>query len=168
MRTGEMVNKMFQCFELCAQAGAEMFSIESTGGKEVHDEALINADLQGIIFSLGILGVSDMNYIWKRIVRISKKYDIIPAGDTACGFANTAMVLADKGMIPKTLAALDRVATVVRSLQAYLSGAIGPSKDCAYEGPYIKAISGILLSDCTIESKLGDGKKIQVVFSKRK
>lgn len=146
MRSGEMAEKMFRSFELCAEAGADMLSIESTGGKEVHDEALVNADLQGIVFSLGVLGARDMNFIWERIVQIANHHKIIPAGDTACGFANTAMVLADKGMIPKILAAIDRVATVVRSLQAYNQGAVGPSKDCAYEGPYLKAITGVPIS----------------------
>ncbi len=146
MRSGELTSKMFRSFELCAEAGADMLSLESTGGKEVHDDALVNADLQGIIFSLGVLAVRDMQYVWKKVVDISQKYNVIPAGDTACGFANTAMILADKGMIPKTLAAVVRVATVVRSLQAYLAGAKGPSKDCAYEGPYLKAITGVPIS----------------------
>jgi methanol--5-hydroxybenzimidazolylcobamide Co-methyltransferase len=32
--------------------------------------------------------------------------------------------------------------TVARSLVAYERGAVGPSKDCAYEGPFLKAITG--------------------------
>jgi methanol--5-hydroxybenzimidazolylcobamide Co-methyltransferase len=39
-----------------------------------------------------------------------------------------------------------RVATVPRSLVAYRMGAVGPSKDCAYEGPYLKAIAGVPIS----------------------
>jgi methanol---5-hydroxybenzimidazolylcobamide Co-methyltransferase len=35
-----------------------------------------------------------------------------------------------------------RVMTVPRSLVAYERGAVGPSKDCAYEGPFLKAITG--------------------------
>ena len=146
MRSGEMAEKMFRSFELCAAAGADILSIESTGGKEVHDEALVNADLQGIVFALGVLAVKDMDYLWERIVKISDKYGVIPGGDTACGFANTAMVLADKGMIPKILAAVVRTAAVARSLRAYRKGALGPSKDCAYEGPFIKAMTGIPIS----------------------
>lgn len=146
MRSGELTKQMFRTFELCAEAGADMLSIESTGGKEVHDDALLNADLTGLVFSLGVLAVRDMQFIWEKIVSLSEKYNVIPAGDTACGFANTAMILADKGMIPKTLAAVDRVASVVRSLQAYLAGAKGPSKDCAYEGPFIKTLTGVPIS----------------------
>ena len=52
------------------------------------------------------------------------------------------MMLAHSRYIPKVWAALVRVLTVARSLVAYERGAVGPSKDCAYEGPYIKAITG--------------------------
>jgi methanol---5-hydroxybenzimidazolylcobamide Co-methyltransferase len=102
MRNGEMTEKMFHSFELCADAGADMLSIESTGGKEVHDEALLNGDLAGIVFALGVLAVRDMSFLWNKIVEISGKKNLIAAGDTACGFANTAMILADKGMLPRT------------------------------------------------------------------
>jgi len=40
------------------------------------------------------------------------------------------------------LASVVRAASSVRSLVAYECGAYGPSKDCAYEGPVIKAITG--------------------------
>jgi methanol--5-hydroxybenzimidazolylcobamide Co-methyltransferase len=56
------------------------------------------------------------------------------------------MVLAEKKMIPKLFAAVVRVASVPRSLVAYTVGARGPSKDCAYEGPYMKAIAGVPIS----------------------
>src|SRR4051794_15284316 len=36
--------------------------------------------------------------------------------------------------------------TAVRSLVAFEHGAVGPSKDCAYEGPVIKAITGAPIS----------------------
>ncbi len=137
---------MLESFEECARNGADLLSIESTGGKELHDEALLNGDLLGVVYALGVLAPNDMNFIWKEIVKIGEKYDALAAGDTACGFSNTAMVLADKGMIPRVFAAVDRVASVVRSLQAYIQGAVGPSKDCAYEGPYIKAMTGVPIS----------------------
>ena len=44
-RSGEFVEKMYRSFELCAEAGADFFSIESTGGKEIHDDAILNGDL---------------------------------------------------------------------------------------------------------------------------
>ncbi len=146
MRSGEHTEQMFASFEQCAAAGADMLSIESTGGKEVHDQALVNADMAGIVFALGVLGVRDMRFLWERIGKIAEQYGVIPAGDTACGFANTAMILADKGMIPRVLAAAVRVASTARSLQAYEMGAVGPSKDCAYEGPFLKALAGIPIS----------------------
>src|SRR5690606_39263768 len=130
MRDGELLQFTLQSFDACAAAGAHLLSIESTGGKELHDEALLNADVPGIMLALGVLAVRDMRFLWGEIAAIAKRHGVIPAGDTACGFANTAMVLADKGMIPRTLAAVVRVAATVRSLQAFEMGAVGPSKDC--------------------------------------
>jgi methanol--5-hydroxybenzimidazolylcobamide Co-methyltransferase len=67
---------------------------------------------------------------------------VIPGGDSACGFANTAMQLAHQKMLPEVLAAVVRAMSAVRSLAAFEQGAVGPSKDCAYEGPVLKAITG--------------------------
>jgi methanol---5-hydroxybenzimidazolylcobamide Co-methyltransferase len=39
-----------------------------------------------------------------------------------------------------------RAMSAVRSLAAFEHGAVGPSKDCAYEGPVIKAITGCPIS----------------------
>lgn len=142
MRTGPMWEKMVRSFELCAEAGADLLSIESTGGKEIHDDALLYGDLAGVVLSLGVLASRDMAYLWDMIVKVARQYNVVPAGDTACGFGNTAMTLAEMHHIPCVWAALVRVLTVTRSLVAYERGAVGPSKDCAYEGPYIKAITG--------------------------
>ncbi|MBW6473073.1 MAG: hypothetical protein K0B14_08130 [Anaerolineaceae bacterium] len=146
MRNGEFVDNMYRSFELCARAGADMLSIESTGGKEIHDDAILQGDLLTSVFSLGILASRDMADLWTNISNISRESGSIPAGDTACGFANTAMVLAEQRFIPRVWAALIRVLAVARSLVAYEAGAVGPSKDCAYEGPYIKAITGYPIS----------------------
>ncbi|SHF90656.1 methanol:corrinoid methyltransferase [Caldanaerobius fijiensis DSM 17918] len=143
MRAGLYVENMYKTFEGCAKAGADFLAIESTGGKEVNDDALLNADLKKVLFSLGVLGSRDMEYLWGKIVDIANETGTLAAGDSACGFANTAMVLADQGFIPRVFAAIVRVVAVGRSLVAYEMGAVGPSKDCAYEGPYIKAIAGI-------------------------
>ena len=145
-RSGQYVESMQRCFELCAQAGADLFSIESTGGKEVHDDAILNGDLDLSVFGLGVLGARDMAYLWKNIVELSHSFGVIPAGDSACGFANTAMVLAEGHFIPRVWAAAIRVMSVPRSLVAFEQGALGPNKDCAYEGPYIKAITGCPIS----------------------
>lgn len=143
MRTGEFVDKMLRSFELCAQAGADFLAIESTGGKEIHDDAILNGDLAASAFALGVLGSRDMAWLWERIVAIGHQFGAFPAGDTACGFANTAMVLAEQKFIPRVWAAVIRVMSVPRSLVAFEQGAVGPNKDCAYEGPYIKAITGM-------------------------
>lgn len=146
MTHGKVYDSMLETFEGCARDGADLLAIESTGGKEIHDDALINADLKKVIFSLGVLGVRDMKQLWANIVDIAKKTGSIASGDTACGFGNTAMILAEKGFIPRVFAAVVRAATVSRSLIAYEMGAEGPSKDCAYEGPYMKAIAGVPIS----------------------
>ena len=139
-------NLMHESFICSAQAGADILSIESTGGKEVHDEALLYGDLTGIVAALGILGCRDMAWLWEQIVDIAGNYHVIAGGDSACGFSNTAMQLAGKGMLPSVLAAIDRAASAPRSLEAFEHGAVGPSKDCAYEGPVMKAIAGCPIS----------------------
>lgn len=138
--------QMLETFEGCAKVGAELLAIESVGGKEIHDEAVINCDIAKSIFALSVLGCKDMNRLWTEIVRIADKTGAIASGDTACGFGNTAMVLADKNYIPKVFAAAVRVMTAVRSLAAIECGARGPHKDCGYEGVYIKAITGTPIS----------------------
>jgi methanol--5-hydroxybenzimidazolylcobamide Co-methyltransferase len=142
MRQGEFVDEMYRSFELCAQAGADMLAIESTGGKEIHDDAILNGDLPMSVFALGVLGSRDMVDLWDHIVAISQAYGAIPSGDSACGFGNTAMVLAENHYVPRVWAATIRVMTVARSLVAFERGAIGPNKDCAYEGVFLKAITG--------------------------
>lgn len=146
MRRGPYWDGMVEVFRQAASAGADLLAIESTGGKEVCDEALMAADLRTLVFALGVLGARDMAFLWKEMAEACQGTNCLPAGDTACGFANTAMVLAEQGMIPRLFAALVRVATVPRSLVAYEMGAVGPSKDCAYEGPYMKAIAGVPIS----------------------
>lgn len=143
MRSGKYWDAMLETFARAGEFGADFLSIESTGGKELNDEALVNADLPGVVFALGVLGCRDMEFLWKQMAVDCKKNGVIPAGDSACGFGNTAMVLADKHMIPKVFAAVVRAATIPRALVAVEQGAVGPYKDCAYEGIYLKAIAGI-------------------------
>lgn len=142
MRRGRYWEAMLELFESSAVAGAELLSIESVGGKELHDEALVNGDLAASIFSLCILGERDMRFLWTNLQEIADKHGVKCAGDTACGFGNTAMVLAEQKMIPRVFAAVVRAVTAVRSLVAYECGAVGPGKDCGYENPILKAITG--------------------------
>ncbi len=146
MRSSSHTAAMLELFEQGALAGGDFLSIESTGGKEIHDDALMNGNIRLAFFALTVLGVRDMRYLWKQIVEIARRTGRTPAGDTACGFGNTAMVLAEKGYIPKVFAAVDRVISVVRTLTAHEEGALGPGKDCGYEGPYLKVIAGIPIS----------------------
>ncbi len=143
MRTGEPWRRLKRSFELCAESGADILSVESIGGKEVHDRALMYGDFPGIVFALGVLAPRDMSWLWEQIGSICAAHPgVASGGDSACGFANTAMQLAHQKMLPEVLAAVVRAMSAVRSLAAFEQGAVGPSKDCAYEGPVIKAITG--------------------------
>lgn len=142
MYHGKQWENVLSAFRENGRAGADLLAIESIGGKDVHDEANIFCDIRKAIFAFGVLGVNDMHRLWSEISSIAQETGSIASGDTACGFANTAMVLADRKMIPKTFAAVDRVVAAVRSLAAIEAGAVGPHKDCGYEGVYVKAITG--------------------------
>ena len=147
LRTGAPWEKLRKSFELCIEAGGDIMSIESIGGKEVHDPALMYGDVKGIVLGLGVLAPRDMAWLWDEITSMcAVRPGVISGGDTACGFGNTAMQLAHQKMLPEVLAAVIRAMTGARSLVAFEHGAVGPSKDCAYEGPVIKAITGCPIS----------------------
>lgn len=146
MWKGAHWDNMMSTFEGCANVGADFLAIESVGGKDIHDEAVMYCDIRKALFALGFPGIKDMRVLWGNIVKIADETGSIASGDTACGFGNTAMVLADRGYVPKVFAAVVRVMTAVRSLAALEQGAIGPHKDCGYEGVYIKAITGTPIS----------------------
>jgi methanol--5-hydroxybenzimidazolylcobamide Co-methyltransferase len=162
MRDGKNWDDMIRLFELSAARGAELLSIESTGGKELHDEALMTGNIAQSIFALCVLGVRDMRHLWTTIVAIANRHNVVPAGDTACAFGNTAMALAEQQMIPRVFAAVVRPVTAVRSLVAYEVGAKGPGKDCGYENPILKAITGYPMamegksSSCAHHSAMGN------------
>jgi methanol---5-hydroxybenzimidazolylcobamide Co-methyltransferase len=147
LREGPIWERLRRSFELCAEAGADILSIESIGGKELHDYGLMYGDVRAVVCALGVLAPRDMAWLWDRITEICASHPrVISGGDTACGFANTAMQLAHQKMLPEVLAAVVRGMSAVRSLVAFEHGAVGPSKDCAYEGPVLKAITGCPIS----------------------
>jgi methanol--5-hydroxybenzimidazolylcobamide Co-methyltransferase len=148
LRSGAPWAQLKRSFERCIQEGADIVSIESIGGKEVHDPALMYGDLPAMVFALGVLAPRDMRWLWREIDGLCAAAGgtAVPGGDSACGFANTAMQLAHQKMLPEVLAAVVRAMSAVRSLVAFENGAVGPSKDCAYEGPVIKAITGCSIS----------------------
>jgi methanol--5-hydroxybenzimidazolylcobamide Co-methyltransferase len=146
LRSGKEWETLRESFVLCAEAGAHILSIESIGSKEVCDEALLAGDSEGITFALGVLAARDMAWLWDEIVSVCGAHGAVPGGDSACGFANTAMQLAHQKLLPEVLAAVVRAMGAPRSLVAFERGAVGPSKDCAYEGPVLRAITGCPLS----------------------
>ena len=145
MRTSDYTKEVIESFKECAKY-ADVVSIESMGGKEIFDHAIIRNDIGGILFGIGVLGAIDMEWMWNQIVEIAKKNHCIPGGDTNCSEANTAMFMAG-GMtskdVPHVIAALSRAIAASRTLVAYECGATGPTKDCAYEDPIIKAMTGV-------------------------
>ena len=72
---------MLKCFEGCTKDGADFISIESTGGKEINDDALMNADIKKVIFSLGVLRCHDIKFLWKILVAITDKFRFYAGGD---------------------------------------------------------------------------------------
>jgi len=147
LREGPSWEKLQRSSALCAAAGADILSIESVGGKELHDYGLMYGDVRAIVCALGVLAPRDMAWLWDHISATAAAVPgTIAGGDTACGFANTAMQLAHQKMLPEVLAAVVRAMSAARSLVAMEHGAVGPSKDCAYEGPVLKAIAGCPIS----------------------
>jgi len=162
MRTGSGFKKILESMEKCAAAGADILTIESTGGKELFDKAIMKGDIQSILYSLGVLGCNDMRHLWRHITAIADEHQVIPGGDSACAFANTSMQLANQNYVPKVLAALVRAVSSVRTLCAFEEGAIGPGKDCGYENPVMKIIAGVPIAmegksaACAHSSPLGN------------
>ena len=70
-RTSQHLGTMLEFFERGALAGGNLLSIESTGGKEVSDDALMMCDIKQFIFSQAVLGVRDMKMLWSAIVDIA-------------------------------------------------------------------------------------------------
>jgi methanol--5-hydroxybenzimidazolylcobamide Co-methyltransferase len=143
----EALARMLETFEVCVEKGAHVVSIESIGGKVLFNEALIKGDLEGIVGSL-LLATLDVGELWREIVKVCGT-KTLPGGDSACGFGNTAMILAGgliKKQIPHVLAAVVRAMTLPRTLRSFEEGAKGPGKDCAYENVYIKIITGVPIS----------------------
>ncbi|MDW5550076.1 methanol--corrinoid protein co-methyltransferase MtaB [Methanosarcina sp.] len=143
---GDKYSVFLEAFEECAKAGADLLSVESMGGKEVFDYAVLRNDIAGMLYAIGCLGSIDMELIWSDISAIAKKTGTVSAGDTDCAQANTAMFIGG-GLLDKnlahTLAILARAISAPRSLVAYECGAVGPGKDCGYENIIVKAITGM-------------------------
>ncbi|MDR2553133.1 MAG: hypothetical protein LBD31_08220, partial [Treponema sp.] len=83
MWRGSHWEAILETFERCAEAGADFLAIESVGGKEVHDDAIMYGDIKKSLFALSVLGCRDMEKLWTEIVRIAEKTNTIPSGDTA-------------------------------------------------------------------------------------
>lgn len=148
LRSGIYYENVIESFDRAAKH-AHLLSIESIGGKEVFNYALIRSDVKGVVFAVAVLACIDMQFLWKEITRIANNAKVIAAGDTDCAHSNTAMQLAGGTLgkeLPHTLAAFVRAIGASRSLVAYEQGALGPGKDCGFENIIIKAITGYPMS----------------------
>jgi methanol--5-hydroxybenzimidazolylcobamide Co-methyltransferase len=72
-RTSDLLNLMIEVFEGGLDAGGDLLSIESTGGKEISDDALMSCNIKQMIFALSVLGVRDMKMLWRKMVDICLK-----------------------------------------------------------------------------------------------
>ncbi len=136
---------LFNCAEIACENGADVLSCETLGGKELADFAVTNGDIVAFLFGVGYLGSIDMEYVWSQFVDICKKNKTIAGGDTNCSGANTSMFMAGGYLdndVQRTFSAVTRAISAARTLAACEAGAVGPDKDCGYEGPIVKSITG--------------------------
>jgi methanol--5-hydroxybenzimidazolylcobamide Co-methyltransferase len=158
LRTGmdeshQYPEKLFECAEIACENGADNLSCETVGGKEFADYAVTNGDIVAFLFGVGYLGSIDMTYVWQEFSEIAKRNRCVAGGDTNCSGANVSMFMAGGMMdqdVQKTFSAVTRAISAARTLAAWESGAMGPDKDCGYEGPIVKAIAG---KPCAQEGK---------------
>lgn len=137
--------KLFECAEIACENGADNLSCETVGGKEFADYAVTNGDIVAFLFGVGYLGSLDMTYVWQQFSDIAKKNRCVAGGDTNCSGANVSMFMAGGFLdndVQKTFSAVTRCISAARTLSAWESGAIGPDKDCGYEGIICKSIAG--------------------------
>ncbi|MDR0523593.1 MAG: methanol--corrinoid methyltransferase [Candidatus Methanoplasma sp.] len=144
---------LFKCAEVACEAGADVLSCETMGGKELADYAVTNGDITAFLYGVGYLGSIDMEYVWSEFVNIAKKNKSVAGGDTNCSGANVSMFMAGGYLdndVQRTFSAVTRAISAARTLVAWEAGASGPDKDCGYEGPIAKAIAG---KPCAQEGK---------------
>jgi methanol--5-hydroxybenzimidazolylcobamide Co-methyltransferase len=136
---------LFECAEVACENGADVLACETMGGKELADYAITSQDITAFLYGVGYLGAIDMEFVWSEFVSIAKKNKTIAGGDTNCSGANVSMFMAG-GMldqdVQKTFSAVTRAMSAARTMVAMECGASGPDKDCGYEGPIIKTITG--------------------------
>lgn len=137
--------KLFECAEIACENGADNLSCETVGGKEFADYAVTNGDITAFLYGVGYLGSLDMTYVWQEFADIAKKNKAVAGGDTNCSGANVSMFMAGGFLdndVQKTFSAVTRCISAARTLAAWEAGAVGPDKDCGYEGIICKAIAG--------------------------
>lgn len=136
---------LFKAAEIACENGADVLSCETMGGKELADYAVTSGDITAFLYGVGYLGAIDMENVWSEFVNIAKKNKVVCGGDTNCSGANVSMFMAGGLLdqdVQKTFSAVTRAISAARTIVAMECGASGPDKDCGYEGPIIKSITG--------------------------
>jgi len=92
---------------LCVAAGADILSIESIGGKELHDEGLMYGDFRAIVCALGVLASARHGLVVgigsPKPASLAARH---PRRRYGLRFRHTAMQLAHQKMLPEVLAAV--------------------------------------------------------------
>ncbi len=127
MRAGEKWERMVESFERCAAAGADLLAIESTGGKELHDDALIAADLPAAVLALGVLAPRDMAFLWDQIVddrgdRTASPPPATPRADSATPRWCSPRCATSRGCGPRVIRVMSVAAQPRRATSAAPSG----------------------------------------------
>lgn len=141
--------RIFECAEVACENGADVLSIESLGGKEMSDHAVTTGDITAFLFAAGVLAPWDIGVLWKELQAICKRYRVVPGGDSSCSRSNTIMFISGGLLdndVQRTFSAVCRCMSAASMLVANEEGAIGPGKDCSYEGTIVKSITGTPIS----------------------
>ena len=92
LRGGTPWETVKRSFDLCIAAGAHLVSIESIGGKELHDPGLLYGDIHPSSLLWAYSLRATQRGPWDQISAMcARDGSSIPAGDSACGLANMAM-----------------------------------------------------------------------------
>jgi len=142
LRQGKEWDALMKSIAGSCKDGADYISCESCAGKEIHDIGLMNSDLKTVIFAIGCMAARDMEHFWMSVNKVCAENGAFGAGDSGCGFGNTAMVLAETGLMSRVVGALARIGCAPRSMIPYEQGSKGPNKDCSFEGVFMKSIAG--------------------------
>ena len=135
LRVGEPWEKLNRSIDLCIQAGADIISIESVGGKESMTRPSFTAT-QRYRVRPRRAGTRDMAWLWQKITPMCSQQ----ANDFGrrhglrlCEHGHAAARTSEDA--PRSIGRRGPGDERGQEPCGIRTGAVGPSKDCAYEGP---------------------------------